>query len=507
MSRFSLLLLSLTLTGCVTTKAPGWLPGSFSSEQPLLSQIDTKKAATILNEIDDNTERKLMQSSGLGLVEHDALENFLNAQLALVKQAAGLPQAPGNVYVLASPGMNARATADGNIYIPVGMLLDIDSTDELTALLAHEFAHTVFSHTDTDILLEIQKKGTAVWALANTLTADNPQSEQTRRRIRNALALSLASEKVINPTWNRKQELDADKLAADLLIATGRNPDGIIVLLGRLSRWDEINQKLLAQHKNRSSALLQAAKSQLAQNELQATLMDAFNPVALKTEDAISGLGETHLSPESRLEEIRSYLRQHHRRASRPAFETKEWKRIGHGTRTRQIAAGVRHSYESYEQATEGNITAARRTLQRANTSASRNQIYYKTVQAIIAHEQGRTTEVARITISAMNARYPSFRLRLMHEASEPFNPSQPSTTRLQALQTEFDNFGRPPEFYPDLIKLAEQANNIPAKYELVLRCHLVYLENTAPCASTQTPPPDSAKPGLVDGLMGLFGS
>lgn len=33
----------------------------------------------------------------------------------------------------------------------------------------------------------------------------------------------MATEKIINPTWNRKQETDADKLAVDMLVEAGRD--------------------------------------------------------------------------------------------------------------------------------------------------------------------------------------------------------------------------------------------------------------------------------------------
>lgn len=507
MMKYALLCASLILTGCVTTSQPGWLPSTFDSQKNLLSQVDPQKASTSLLSKGSETDLKLMQSAGLGIVEHPDLEVFLNDQLNFIKVSAGLPEAPGRVLILASPSMSAKTSADGNIYIPIGMLQDIDSTDELAALLAHEFAHTVFSHTDTDLLVEIQKKGTAAWALANTLSTENPQGDQIKRRIRNALALSLASEKLINPTWNRKQELDADKLAVDLLVASGKNTDGMIALLKRLSRWDEINQQLLDQSKNRTSALIQAAKTEFAENQWQAALMEAFTPIGLKAEEKVAELAETHLTPEERIDEVRAYVRTHYRRAPRPAMDSKAWKRIGHSAKSRRLANDVRKSHDSYQLLAQGKITEAERVLRQVNAPLSRQQTYYLLVQALIAQERGQLAQVQRITASASSVTYPSFRALLMQEANLHKMDAAIKPETLQALYSEFDAFGRPAEFYPELIALAESANNLPLKYELLLRCNVTYLGNSIACDNSNKNSGSKPTPGLVDGFLGLFGN
>src|SRR5690606_11171632 len=110
---------------------------------------------------------KLEQSSGLGLVHSPALEQLLNESLQRIQTSSGFTDVPARVYLLASPGMNAYTSAAGNIYIPVPMVLDIETQDEMDALLAHEFAHAVFGHNDIDLLKTVQKKATTLYSLAN----------------------------------------------------------------------------------------------------------------------------------------------------------------------------------------------------------------------------------------------------------------------------------------------------------------------------------------------------
>src|SRR5690606_7610495 len=164
---------ALLLSGCETLgTTPRWMPATLNNDTPYLQQLSPDKAKAPSDNNDVQEDVRTMQSLGLGLVYHPELEQRLNDELQRIKDAAGFGQVPGRVYILASPTMNALTTDEGNIYLPIGMLMDIQSMDEVDALLAHELAHTVLAHTDVDLLKEIQKKGTAAYALVNRLGMD-----------------------------------------------------------------------------------------------------------------------------------------------------------------------------------------------------------------------------------------------------------------------------------------------------------------------------------------------
>ncbi|HWL29178.1 MAG TPA: M48 family metallopeptidase, partial [Burkholderiaceae bacterium] len=264
------------------------MPTALNSDTPYLQQLSPEKAKAPADDKEVREDVRRMQSLGLGLVYYPELEQLLNDELQRIKATSGFVEVPGRVYILASPTMNALTTDQGNIYVPIGMLMDIQSMDEVDALLAHELAHTVLSHTDVDIVKEIQKKGTAAYGLVNRLSMDASNAESAARRIRNSMALYMATEKVISPTWSRTQETDADKLAVDFLVQAGRNVNGMTALLGRLDQWGKINATLHEKDKPKQSMLVTAASSQFAQNEWQALLIQAADPIGRKIEDGIA---------------------------------------------------------------------------------------------------------------------------------------------------------------------------------------------------------------------------
>lgn len=503
----SVCILACLLSGCETLSSkPGWLPSVLNDDTPYLQQLNPEKTSASAKEIDDEKDVRMMQSMGLGLVYHPELEQLLNAELQRIKEASGLANVPGRVYIMASPTMNALTTAEGNIYIPMGMLMDIQSMDELDALLAHEFAHTVLAHTDSDLLKDIQKKGTAAYAMVNRLGMDAGNAEQVNRRIRNGVALYMATEKIINPTWTRKQESDADKLAIDFLVKAGRNLNGMTALLSRVDQWDKINAGLRERDKPEQSMLVAAATSQFAQNEWQALAMQALDPVGRQIEDGITQAGNTHLGPQERLQDVNVYVRTHYRKAARPAIDVKNWRRAAHSTKSKRLAQGVVQSHTAYRSISQGHSTAARKALAKLRRRDVADQNFYKLALAMVADDSGKTKEVMTLAESASSNAYPSYRLFVMAQQARTRQSGKTDVAQLKALYEAFDRYGRPVEFYYDLIQLAETSDDTGLKLELALRCQVAYFGDAAACSSRSEPSAATKEPGIVDGFLGLFG-
>lgn len=508
---FALSSSALLLSGCVATLSkPSWLPKGFSDDQPHLSQLEPGKHSDGWKTQGVDTDVKQEQSAGLGLVVLPALEAQLNGELQTIKDTIGFPELPGKAYILASPTMNAMAKADGNIYIPIGMVMDIDSTDEMVALLAHELGHVLLNHTDTDLLTEIQKKGSTAWAVANQLSNDTAGAELSRR-VRNTLTFSLAADRLLHPTWNRQQELAADKLAMDILVATGRDPNALIVLLHRLDRWEEINKSLEDDSKERTSLLVSAATAKFAKEGWQAAMMQALTPAGLAIEDAVDDMANTHMSTETRLEAANEYLRRHYRRVDRPAAETRRWRRVAHAPEVKRQAAAVKQAYTTYIQLLNGNTSAAARSLKRIPAREGRQQNYYRMLQAMVAEEGNKHAEVAGIAGAARELQYPSYRLLVMEERARQALAPAPQLDSVRTLYASFDTYGRPAHYYADLIQLAGQTGDLPFKYDVLLRCYAANFGQHAACddASTTHAEADAASKqgsGVMGSLLGVFG-
>ena len=498
--------LAFFLSGCETlsTKA-GWLPSVLNDDTPYLQQLSPDKSVAV-PETPDGKDVRMMQSMGLGLVHHTELEQLLNSELQRIRDASGFTNVPGQVYILASPTMNALTTDDGNIYIPMGMLMDIQSMDEVDALLAHEFAHTVLGHTDTDLLKTIQKKGTAAYAVINRLGMDAGNADQVNRRVRNGVALYMATEKIINPTWNRKQETDADRLAVDFLVAAGRNVNGLTALLSRVDQWDKINAQLHMNDKPKPSLLVAAATSHFAQNEWQALVIQALEPVGRQIEDGIAQTGNTHLGPQERLEDVNAYVRAHYRKAARPAIDDKSWRKTAHSQKSKRLATGVVQAHIAFRSVTQNNKSAARNALAKSKHREVRGQTYYQLASAMMAGDDGKTKDVMSITQSSAGNPYPSYRLQIMAQQAKTKQHGKTDGAELKTLYEEFDRYGRPVEFYYDLIQLADASDNSALRLELLVRCQVDYFGDAAACSSKPNQAAATPDSGVVGGFLGLFG-
>jgi len=499
---------AILLSGCETLgTTPRWMPMALNNDTPYLQQLTPEKAKAPSDDGDVQEDVRKMQSLGLGLVYHPELEQLLNDELQRIKDASGFAEVPGRVFILASPTMNALTTDEGNIYVPIGMLMDIQSMDEVDALLAHEFAHTVLSHTDTDMLKEIQKKGTAAYAMVNRLGMDAGNADSVARRIRNGVALYMATEKVISPTWSRTQETDADKLGVDFLVQAGRNVNGMTALLGRLDQWDKINAKLRENDKPKQSMLVAAASSQFAQNEWQALLIQAFDPIGQQVEDGIAQAGHTHLGPEERLNDVNEYVRAHYRKAARPAVDSKTWRKVAHSQKSKRLAQSVAQSHTAFRSVSQGKSSAASNALAKSRHRDVNGQTFYQLALATVAEDRGRSKEVLALAdASAANA-YPSYRLQVMAQQAKARQAGgKADSAELKALYEQFDVYGRPAEFYYDLIRLADTTDNVGLKVELAVRCQAAYFGDANACSSGQKQAEAKQETGLVDGLLGIFG-
>ena len=507
--RFSLTSLSaLLLSGCVATLGtPAWLPNAFNDEQPVLTQLEPGKHRASLSAQGLDVDVRQEQSAALGLLALPALESMLNAELQTIKETIGFADLPGKAYILASPTMNAVVKADGNIYIPIGMVIDIDSTDEMMALLGHELAHVLLNHTDTDLLVDIQKKGASGWALVQQYASESGDNELSRRA-RNTLGFSLAVDRLLHPTWNRQQELAADKLAIDILVANNRDPNAMIVLLRRLDNWEAKNKQLEKDSQDRSSLLVNAAAAKYAKEGWQALMMQALTPAALAIEDEIESMAETHAGSDARLEAATEYLRQHYRRAARPSAETKQWRRVAHSAEVKRQAAAVTHAYTAFNQLLSGDLRAAENSFKRIPAREGRNQNYYRMLQAMMAEQRNKPADVASIASSARQLQYPSYRLFVMEERARQSLAPQPSAETVEALYANFDSYGRPSDYYVDLLQLAAQAGDTPLRYNILVRC---YADNFGVRAACDDSPASNDQDkgsggGVLGNLLGTLG-
>jgi len=131
-------------------------------------------------------------------------------------------------YVVQADEFNAFATPAGHVFINSGLIMAMDSEDELAGILAHEIAHVYCRHISQKI--ERSKKiglatlaGVAAGVLAGV--AGSPEAAQAITVGSQAAGMSAEL------SYSRENEMQADQLGLEYLKDARYSADGLLEIL------------------------------------------------------------------------------------------------------------------------------------------------------------------------------------------------------------------------------------------------------------------------------------
>ena len=187
-----------------------------------------------------------------GVVEQARLDAGLDQVLQELRGVAGPDAPPARVHVTPDPSFQAYATEDGSIFISFGMLKNLESRDELAALIGHEYAHVLRKHTGRTAL---EKSRSVLAGLSsmymdmefggNAANARRPELDYVRQAMLREAAMQSVQAGIV-PSRARGQEDEADRIGTDLMVAAGYNPVGMIDLLDRIEQWEKMRSEAAA---------------------------------------------------------------------------------------------------------------------------------------------------------------------------------------------------------------------------------------------------------------------
>jgi predicted Zn-dependent protease len=184
---------------------------------------------------------------------------FQNARLPMPKTEAALatlaapaqtawPYAkPQNVrfIVTAVASYAPEALADGTIVVPLGLLRQADTDEEVVFLLGHEYGHLALGHFAKNEQLRKQRR--MLRMIADLYLASVEVSEIRAQKVGDQVTFAIEDEARIQkaadraaltrqrlqwmldygvtPLWGRRQEDEADAIGFDLAVATKRNAE------------------------------------------------------------------------------------------------------------------------------------------------------------------------------------------------------------------------------------------------------------------------------------------
>lgn len=160
------------------------------------------------------------KSAGVGLYKP---EHPFNLYMQKVGTTIGLATHYPYTYggysfaVIDDDAPNAVAQPSGFIFVSRGLLEQIESEDELAAVLAHEIAHHELRH---NMLSVAQGKSLAIIQRLFTDSSGNNSAEDIMA--------------AMNEGYDRRHELEADRRGVELLALSGYDPYALVRVLERL---------------------------------------------------------------------------------------------------------------------------------------------------------------------------------------------------------------------------------------------------------------------------------
>ncbi|MDF1580532.1 MAG: M48 family metalloprotease [Desulfuromonadales bacterium] len=238
----SLLLIMTLLVSCATNPVTG-------RQELSLVKVSTEQEV----ELGRKTFPVAIQQSG-GRYPDEALQDYVNAIGKRLAQGCERPDLPFQFAVVNDSTPNAFALPGGQIAITRGLLVNLTNEEQLAAVLGHEIGHVTARHAvqgiNRGVLLDL---GMTVLASAG---ADGDYA-----------ALSLQAGQLtatlLDRTYSRTQEADADRLGINYMVIAGYDPQGAVELQEFFSRevegWRSGNQleKLFRTHPFSSDRLKQ----------------------------------------------------------------------------------------------------------------------------------------------------------------------------------------------------------------------------------------------------------
>lgn len=188
---------------------------------PALAHAFFLGGVTLKDEKEMGERFDVMMRSHMPMVEDPEVRQYVTS--VLNKLVKGIPPQPFNFksQVILHNALNAFAVPGGYVYIFTGMLMNLESEDELAGVLAHELAHVTQRHVASRMeRAQFFTIGSLLAAIAG-IALGGPAGAAA------AVAAQGASQSAML-NYSRMDESDSDNLGLQFLTKAGYSPWGMV---------------------------------------------------------------------------------------------------------------------------------------------------------------------------------------------------------------------------------------------------------------------------------------
>lgn len=188
-------------------------------------------------ELSESDRAFLELERSIGLVDDPVLLAYIESVGDRITQMGQRNDIRYRFYILDTPIPNALALPDGQILVSRGVLVLVNSEDELAGILAHEIAHVEERHASERQGLAIVTSpirlgaGIAGWATGLVVPGLGEA----------IVELGESTQGLVLAPYSRDQEREADRVGQTLAAAAGYEPQGLVNLLDTMEKAEALS--------------------------------------------------------------------------------------------------------------------------------------------------------------------------------------------------------------------------------------------------------------------------
>ncbi len=257
------------------------------------------------------------------LIVNDEIEAYLYGLTDKLMAGWQGYKPPVQLFLVTGDGYYAEADPYGALILSIGLLMSVESEDELTFVLAHELSHILLNHNEKKGIFGGQKEianAVGMGFYLHDAFSDAKmeggelkiQTDENSKASIGVYSFNAVTDNLTSTAWSRGAEDDADILGLDLMIAAGYRRNQAEVSINKLTEYARTRSEEMQVLQGLATAMLQRQSQKAGvQNADLSSLMDQAG--AGLVEGVFKGLdggAEDHLNAEERIASLKTYLSQ-----------------------------------------------------------------------------------------------------------------------------------------------------------------------------------------------------
>lgn len=351
------------------------------------------------------------------LVDIPLLQTYLQGIVTRLSKGWPGELPPLQVRLIDSYSFGPTADPYGNLFVPLGMLENVKSEDEIAAMLGHEMSHVLLHHHDRMAAFQEQKgmvinvASTVVMGamVANTgvdrssgqmkfISKDPVGTQKTvGKTVLYTALINSFSDNIWSTAWGRAQEDQADLLGTDLMIRAGYAPRAASQTLQRLSDFQGKQKPMLESFMDERKVAVQQSLQQMNINALTKEL-DVFMKQGLETSIAAASdyFNRSHMSPLDRDDELRQYLQREYKQERRARVDSRSWPKVRDATPVVAAMKGYKDAYAAQDALQKNQLNEAAAFTKLALASPVKDQPGVRRAAFNVNTAQGKNREALK---------------------------------------------------------------------------------------------------------------